>query len=54
MQALATSGTSDVGYITLSEAVNEVIFLRQVQDFMKPSIRLGAVHVFEDNKGSPS
>ena len=43
-----------MGYIALSEAVNEVLFLRQVQDFMEPSIKIGAVNVFEDNQGSPS
>ena len=32
--------------------VTEVLFLRQVQEFMEPSMRVGAVNVFEDNKGA--
>ena len=46
---MMASGTSKVGYIALPEAVNEVICLRQVQDFMEPSMRIGAVNVSEDN-----
>ena len=30
----------------------EVLFLRQVQEFMEPSMRVGAVNVFEDNEGA--
>ena len=30
----------------------EVLFLRQVQDLMEPSMRIGAVDVFEDNEGA--
>ena len=33
----------------MSEAVKEV---RQVQEFMEPPIRVGAVYVFEDNEGA--
>ena len=51
IQALTASGTLEAGYITLSKAVKEVLFLRQVQDFMKPSMRMGSVNVFEDNEG---
>ena len=36
----------------LSEVVKEVLFLRQVQEFMEPSMRVGAVNVFEDNEGA--
>ena len=32
--------------------VKEVLFLRQVQEFMEPSMRVGAVNVFEDNEGT--
>ena len=52
MQAVTASGTSEAEYIALSEAVKEVLFLRQVQDFMEPSMRIGAVKVFEDNEGA--
>ena len=44
MQEVTTSGTS--------QAVKEVILLRQLQDFMKLSMRIGVVDVFEDNKGA--
>ena len=40
MQAVTASGTSEAGYNTLLEAVKKVIFLRQVQDCMKPLIRI--------------
>ena len=52
MPAVTASGTSEEGYIALSEAVKDVLFLRQVQKFMKPSMRIGAVNVFEDNEGA--
>ena len=49
---MTTSGTSEAGYIALSQAVEEVLFLKQVQNFMEPSIRIGAVKVFEDSEGA--
>ena len=52
MQAVTTSGTLEAEYIALSEAVKEVPFLRQVQDFMEPTMRIGAVNVFEHNEGA--
>ena len=52
MQAVTALGTSEAEYVALSEAVNEVLLLRQVQDLMEPSMRIGAVNVFEDNEGA--
>ena len=52
MQAVTSSGTSEAGYIALSEAVKEILFLRLVQGFTKLSMRIGAVNVFEDNEGT--
>ena len=52
MQEVKASGTSEAEYIALSEVVKEVLFLRQVQEFMEPSMRVGAVNVFEDNEGA--
>ena len=52
MHAVTASGTSEAEYVALSEAVKDVLFLRQVQDFMEPAMRIGAVYVFEDNKGA--
>ena len=46
MQEATASGTSEADYVALSEMINEVIFLRQVQEFMEPSMRVGAVNVF--------
>ena len=37
---MTASGSSETGYIALSEAVKAVLFLRQVQEFMAPSIRI--------------
>ena len=51
MQEVTASGTSGAEYVALSEVVKGVIFLRQVQEFMEPSMRVGAVNVFEDNEG---
>ena len=52
MQEVTASGTSEAEYVALSEVVKEVRFLRQVQEFMEPSMRVGAVNVFEDNEGA--
>ena len=52
MQEGTVSGTSEAEDVALSEVVKEVIFLRQVQEFMGPSMRVGAVNVFEDNEGA--
>ena len=46
MQEVTASGTSE------AEVVKKVIFLRQVQEFMEPSMRVGARNVFEDNEGA--
>ena len=43
MQEVTASGTSEAEYVALSEVVKEVLFLRQVQEFMEP---------FEDNEGA--
>ena len=52
MQEVTALGTSEAEYLALSEVVKEVIFLRQVQEFIEPSMRVGAVNVFKDNEGS--
>ncbi|CAM9832049.1 unnamed protein product, partial [Ascophyllum nodosum] len=52
MQEVTASGTSEAEYVALSEVVKEVLFLRKVQEFMEPSMRVGAVNVFEDNEGA--
>ena len=42
---MTASGTSEVGYIGLPEAVEEILVLRQeVQNFMKLSMRILPVH----------
>ena len=51
IQEVTASSTSEAEYVALSEVVNEVLFLRQVQEFMGPTMRVGAVNVFEDNEG---
>ena len=52
MQEVTASSTSEAEYVALLEVVKEVLFLRQVQEFMEPSMRVGAVNVFEDNEGA--
>ena len=50
MQEVTASGTSEAEYVALSEVVKEVLFLRQVQEFMEPLMRVGAVNVSGDNE----
>ena len=52
MQEVTTSGTSEAEYVALSDVVKEVLFLRQVQEFMEPSMRVAAVNVFKYNEGA--
>ena len=52
IQEVTASGTSEAEYGPLSEVMKEILFLRQVQEFMEPSIKVGAVNVFEDNEGA--
>ena len=52
IREVTASGTSEVEYVALSEVVKEVLFLRQVQEFMEPLIKVGVVNVFEDNEGA--
>ena len=40
MQAVTASSISKAGYIALSEAVEEVLYFRQVQDFIELSMRI--------------
>ena len=54
MQEVTAAGSSEAEYVALSEVVKDVLFLRQVQEFMEPSMRVGAVNVFEDNEGPSS
>ena len=51
VQEVTASGILEAEYVALSEVVKEVIFSRKVQEFMGPSIRVGAVNVFQDNEG---
>ena len=50
MQEMTASGTSEAEYVALSEVVKEVLVLRQVQEFMEPSVRVYAGNTFEDNE----
>ena len=52
MQEVTASGPSEAEYVALSEVVKEVISLREVQEFMEPSMKVGVVNVFEDNEGA--
>ena len=49
---MTASGIPEAKYVALSKVVKEVLFLRQLQEFMEPSMRVGAVNVFEDNEGA--
>ena len=51
VQIATASCSSEADYVALSE-VAKVIFLRLVQNFMEPSMRIGAVDLVEDNGGA--
>lgn len=51
-QEITASVTSGAEYVALSEILKEVLFSRQVQEFIEPTVRTGAVNVFEDNEGT--
>ena len=52
MQEVTAAGTSEAEYVALAEAIKEVLFLRQVQKFMEPLMRVDAVNDYEDNEGA--
>ena len=52
MQEVTAAGTSEAEYVALAEAIKEVLFLRQVQEFLEPLMRVDAVNVYEDNEGA--
>ena len=54
MQEVTTSGTSEAEYVALSEVVKEVLFLRQLQEFMEPSMRVGAMKMCSKTMKEPS
>ena len=39
-------------YVALAEIVNETKFLRQVQEFIMPTLRSCAISIMEDNPGA--
>ena len=47
-----TLSTSEAEYIALDNAVNELLFLRQVYRFMIPGKGMPCFSVFEDNQGA--
>ena len=49
---MEASDTSEAEYVALPQAVKGFLFLRQVQYFMEPSMRIGAKDVFQDDKGT--
>ena len=55
--ALKDARSDSIGYLggrvrCFIRGAKEVLFLRQVQEFVGPSMRVGAVNVFEDNEGA--
>ena len=51
-QKCVTLSTSEAEYVALGDAVNELLFLRQVWRFMLPSKIMPYFPVFEDNQGA--
>ena len=52
MQAVTASSTLEADDVALSETVKGVLFLIQMQDFIKPLVRIDALNVFENNEGT--
>ena len=51
-QATTEEGTLEAEYVAMSEIVKEVLFLRQVQAFIMPSLESNPVDIVEDNHGA--
>ena len=51
-QAITAEGTSEAEYVALSEVAKEVLFLRQVQAFIMPTLESYPVDIMEDNQGT--
>ena len=51
-QKCVTLSTSQAEYVTLGDAVKELLFLRQIWRFMLPSKAMPCFLVFEDNQGA--
>ena len=49
-QATTAEGTSEAEYVAMSEVVKEILFLRQVQVFIMPSLESNPVEIVEDNQ----
>ena len=51
-QKCVTLSTSEAEYVALGDAVNELLFLRQILRFMIPGKGIPCFPVFEDNRGA--
>ena len=51
-QRVTASVSSESEYVTLAEIVNETKFLRQVQEFIMPTLRSCTISIMEDNQGA--
>ena len=51
-QRVTGSASSESEYVALPEIVNETKFLRQVQDFIMPTLRSCTISIMEDNQGA--
>ena len=52
MQGTVAAGTTEAEYVALSDVVQEVLFLRQMQEFMVPSLKHYPITIREDNEGA--
>ena len=51
-QRCVTLSTSEAEYVAATDAVKELLFLRQVWRFMLPEMKMPCVPLFEDNQGA--
>ena len=51
-QRVTASASSESEYVALAEIVNETKFLRQVQEFIMPTLRSCTISIMEDNQGT--
>ena len=51
-QRVTASASSESEYVALAETVTEIKFLRQVQEFIMPTLKSCTISIMEDNQGA--
>ena len=51
-QRCVTLSSTEAEYVALAECLKEVLFVRQILEFLRPDVDYGATTLFEDNEGA--